>query len=114
MAYQKILENVVVLGWGQRLIAGDALERPVSDTRLGPHPNDLITCLTTRADEIVGMITLHACTIHHICEMGSGQNTLTLIKNKALPTFNACMARVIFLRYAYPSGLVRIGNITDG
>ena len=63
-AYQKIFENVVVLGWGQWLVADRALERAVNDTRLRPHPNDLITCLTTRACKIARMIALHALTMY--------------------------------------------------
>ena len=63
-AYEKIFENVVVLGWRQRLVADPALEHPVNATRLGPHPNDLIARLTTRACKIAGIIVFHALILH--------------------------------------------------
>jgi hypothetical protein len=65
------------------LVADHALEHPVSDTRLGLHPNDLITCLTTRAGEIAGTITLHVYIMHAFAKCGRSNISQILIKGKA-------------------------------
>jgi hypothetical protein len=70
VTYQKIFENVVVLGWDQWLVADYALEHPVTDTRLGLHPNNFVTRLAARAGEIAGMIALHDRTLYQICDIG--------------------------------------------
>jgi len=63
-AYEKIFQDVIVLRRGQWFLAHPALHNQVSDTRLRPHPDNLVTRLTTRAGEVVATISLHFRTIH--------------------------------------------------
>ena len=53
------------------MVTGHALEHLVGDIWLGLHSNDLITCPTTWAGEIAGMIALHGRIMHAFAKRGS-------------------------------------------
>ena len=62
-AYEKILQNVIVLSGDEQLVARHALYMPVRHTYLCSHADNLVMSPTARAGEVVGRIGFHQRTI---------------------------------------------------